>query len=239
LTDKVALIVIDALRKAAVEPAGLPLFAARAQPGLFPANTSGKQAAERVCSVGWLKALEAPSELWTLSEQGRARLLEETTPRQVLEDCVRAIESRHDQVVALKATLDSLTGQLTGLRSTIETVLPRLPSTGGESGESIEETILAALRRWQCDAADDCPLPELFRQIEFTHPGITIGGFHDALRRMHENGTIYLHPWTGPLYSMSEPVFALLTGHEVAYYVSGRGQHTQLNRRHLKLVEFT
>jgi hypothetical protein len=51
---------------------------------------------------------------------------------------------------------------------------------------------------------------------------VTIGQFHDGLRRLHDGATIYLHPWTGPLYELPEPRFALLVGHEIAYYASSR-----------------
>lgn len=67
----------------------------------------------------------------------------------------------------------------------------------------------------------DCPLPELYRKLE---PGarLSIGHFHDCLRRLHEENQIYLHPWTGPLYALPEPAYALLVGHEIAYYASVR-----------------
>ena len=52
--------------------------------------------------------------------------------------------------------------------------------------------------------------------------GPTLGGFHDALRRLHRSGRVYLHPWTGPLYSLPDPSYALLVGHEVAYYASSQ-----------------
>jgi hypothetical protein len=42
------------------------------------------------------------------------------------------------------------------------------------------------------------------------------------LRSLHDRERIYLHPWTGPLYALPEPAFALLIGHEVAYYASLR-----------------
>jgi len=34
---------------------------------------------------------------------------------------------------------------------------------------------------------------------------------------------VLFHPWTGTLYSIPEPEFAFLVGHEVAYYVSLKG----------------
>jgi hypothetical protein len=39
---------------------------------------------------------------------------------------------------------------------------------------------------------------------------------------LHDREQVYLHPWTGPLYAMPEPAFALLIGHEVAYYANLR-----------------
>jgi len=38
-------------------------------------------------------------------------------------------------------------------------------------------------------------------------------------------------PWTGPLYDLPEPHFALLVGHEVAYYASSRRTATVLMER--------
>ena len=77
-------------------------------------------------------------------------------------------------------------------------------------------------RRQEAGASEDCPLPELFRHARQSSPGLTIGHFHDGLRRLHERGQVYLHPWTGPLYDLPEPAYALLVGHEIAYYASIR-----------------
>ena len=83
---------------------------------------------------------------------------------------------------------------------------------------------LTHLARWRdAGASGDCPLVELYRRLAAEAPGLTIGRFHDTLRTLHDRGLIYLHPWTGPLYELPEPAFALLAGHEVAYYASLRG----------------
>ncbi len=83
--------------------------------------------------------------------------------------------------------------------------------------------ITEQLTAWQdADALGDCPLPELFRRLHADDPVLTIGQFHDRLRLLHQGGKIHLHPWTGPLYEMPEPAYALLVGHEIAYYASLR-----------------
>ena len=71
-------------------------------------------------------------------------------------------------------------------------------------------------------AARDCPLPELYRGVSCGEPDLSVGAFHDVLRTMHAAGRVDLHPWTGPLYAVPEPGYALLVSHNVAYYASTR-----------------
>ena len=47
-------------------------------------------------------------------------------------------------------------------------------------------------------------------------------GRDTVAKGLHETSQVYLHPWTGPLYDIPEPPYALLVGHEVAYYASVR-----------------
>jgi hypothetical protein len=70
----------------------------------------------------------------------------------------------------------------------------------------------------------DCTLPELFRALVSEPRGApTLGEFHDCLRELCAEGAISLHAWTGPLYAMPDPQFALLNGHSVAYFASLKG----------------
>lgn len=69
----------------------------------------------------------------------------------------------------------------------------------------------------------DCTLPELFRTLALLNPAPSIGEFHDCLRTLHADGTLSLHSWTGPLYALPEPQYALMVGHGIAYYASLRG----------------
>jgi len=69
----------------------------------------------------------------------------------------------------------------------------------------------------------DCTLPELFRALTVLSPAPSIGEFHDCLRTLCADGVISLPAWTGPLYTLPEPQFALLSGHSIAYFASLRG----------------
>ena len=71
-------------------PDGLPLYASKAAPGLFPATAAARTAAERACADGLLRVVapdpKGKSDVVAVTDKGRAFLLEQSSPRQVLED---------------------------------------------------------------------------------------------------------------------------------------------------------
>jgi hypothetical protein len=101
-------------------------------------------------------------------------------------------------------------------------VTPSRPPVSAATDALIAD-VKARLAEWHAaaGASHDCPLPDLYRKLESTER-VSVGLFHDALRQLYDDHQIYLHPWTGPLYALPEPAFALLVGHEVAYYASIR-----------------
>jgi hypothetical protein len=263
VTDKSTRMILAALSRAAAAPEGAPLFAVRGGPGLFPAAPAGRQAAQRCKEEGWLRVLPAendvpaplPStagdtavlvrkkpktttEICLLTDKGLAWLLSQTSPREVLEDFIRALEARQAQAVDLLAGVRRMQAGFDALKAGAETVLARMtrPNDGPAPAEGLLERfqrfhqgqpadartiLLARLREWQASgASEDCPLPDLFQRSQLDSPGLTIGAFHDELRRLHDAALVYLHPWTGPLHALPEPSFALLVGHEIAYYAS-------------------
>jgi hypothetical protein len=180
-----------------------------------------------------------------LTEKGLSYLLSRVSPRPVLEDFVRALEARQKQADDLLELARQMQQNLEGLKITADKVLQQTcraeaaPERGGlktlfagflqESdtppalAAGLHDALLAELNRWHsAEASEDCPLPHLFRQLPARTPAWSIGQFHDALRQLHDQGAIYLHPWTGPLYDIPEPPYALLVGHEIAYYASVR-----------------
>lgn len=244
MADKPTQLVLAALSRAAADPAGVPLFGSKSQPGLFAATAPGKQAAQRCKDEGYLTVLRTEprgrgdQEVCTVSDRGLAYLLSQTSPRQVLEDFLRVLEARQAQLDGLVTAARQMQAGLDALRTTAEQVLHRVvpPHHHGTNGTppppcpaadtSWDAAALDILGCWQeSGASEDCPLPELYQQLRAAAaPGLTIGRFHDGLRRLHDEGRIYLHPWTGPLHDLPEPPYALLVGHEIAYYASLRTQ---------------
>jgi hypothetical protein len=158
------------------------------------------------------------------------------------EDLLTVVRQMQQSLEALKASADKVlrhtyqpeqSGDSSSLKALFASFLneaepprPNGASPAVDAGTSAfvpQDVLLAELDRWQnAGASEDYPLPNLFRQLPARAPGWSIGQFHDALRRLHELGKIYLHPWTGPLYDIPEPPYALLVGHEIAYYASIR-----------------
>ena len=239
MADKSTQLILDALSRAVAEPGGVPLHGNKKAPGLFASTATAKQLALRCKEEGLLRVLHAENgskttqEICALTEKGLTYLLDEVSPKQVLEDLVRALEARHAHVGELVAAARRWQEGLDALQATVQRVLDQLQKPGklvagaapsANGSERWLAAVMAYLAEWQrADKTSDCPLPDLYRVARQTSPHLTIGHFHDGLRRLHEQEKIYLHPWTGPLYEIPEPPYALLIGHEIVYYVSEKG----------------
>jgi hypothetical protein len=195
------------------------------------------------------KKAKATPDLYVITDKGMAWLMNLASPREVLGDFVRVLEERQTQMGDLLILVRELQMSFEQLRTNAEKVLHYVQQPGALSlfknsddsqpnyfwqpeanasdrGDDVVDwpaLLLDHLAKWQGGAgSEDCPLPELFRQINAWKPGMTLGRFHDALRQLYKGNRVYLHPWTGPMYEIPEPSFALLVGHEVAYYASYR-----------------
>ncbi|HLJ94112.1 MAG TPA: hypothetical protein VKU02_13075 [Gemmataceae bacterium] len=240
MADKSTTLILAALTKAMSEPAGVPLHGNRGSSGLFAASALAKQAAQRCLDEGYLRVLHRQSrgrsvqDVCTISDKGLTYLLSQESPRAVLEDLVRILATHQERVAELVAATQRWQAGLESLRMAVAKVLEKIPqpalpvplaaagsSRNGSAAPSVD--LLACLSHWQASgSSSDCPLPELFRSAQSADPSLTIGRFHDALRHLHADQKIYLHPWSGPLYEIPDPSYAVLIGHEVAYYASIR-----------------
>jgi hypothetical protein len=245
VADKLTQHILDALGKAAASPAGLPLFQAKGEDGLFPSTAIAKSASQKCLADGLIEVERTETkgrgarEWYALTSAGWEYLLEAGNPKQVLEDFVRVLESRQCEIQDLLAGIRRLATELNGIREAVSRVLPQIverrvspgpadPHRASTAG-GLSEAILHRLADRDATARHDCPLPDLFRTVA----GSTLGEFHDALRQLHAAGAIYLHPWTGPLHEMPDPAHALLIGHNIAYYASlrtaeDRGQRAEV-----------
>jgi hypothetical protein len=232
--DKPKQLLLEALSRAAAEPAGVPLHSARGSAGLFNGTPIAKEAARRGLDQGYFRLVHAPNygangrELCTITDKGFAYLLAHHSPKQVLQDMVRVLEARQEEFSALAASTRQAQATLEAIKHAVESVLKTLGQPNADLVSRGKPALLALLDQWQASrAAGDCPLPELFRLAQPLTPHLSIGQFHDEVRRLHDEGEIYLHPWTGPLYDLPEPAYAMLAGHEIVYYASSRANNTR------------
>ena len=235
MADKATQIILEALGKAVAEPGGLPLFGSKKSPGLFTNSATVRPLAQRCKDEGYLRVLEGAASgkalCCAITEKGLAFLLNELSPRKVLEDLARVLESRQTQVGELAAAVQQWQSGLDALRATIERIAQRLekgeagvlPGPSANGSDIWLADLVGYLAEWRASGkSSDCPLPELYRRALQIDTHLSIGHFHDGLRRLHEQQRIYLHPWTGPMYDLPEPAYALMVGHELAYYGSIR-----------------
>lgn len=181
-----------------------------------------------------------------LTDKGLTHLLSRLSPREVLEDFVRVLEARQSQTCELLDVARQMQAGIEALKASAEKVLdhvsrpepvapaapapnyfwPSSPTARPGGDAACSAALVDALARWRASgASEDCPLPHLFGEACRAAPDLTVGRFHDCLRRLHDAGRVYLHPWTGPLYALPEPPYALLVGHEIAYYASLKGSN--------------
>lgn len=251
MADKLTPLILDALARAVATPDGSPLFASKSVPGLFPAVAAAKPAAHKCIQEGLIRMVRTDGQGKQLREyyagtpSGLKFLVEQSSPKQVLDDFVRLLEERRDEVADLLATAGRMAAGIEGMKAAVTAVLPKVVNGTGNavtgcpapahpvttfpvpepvSTTELCELILTRLRDWASSAGvpRDCPLTELFYSLSTLDPAPTVGQFHDALRQLHADSRVYLHPWTGPLYALPEPAVALLVGHEVAFYASLR-----------------
>ncbi len=240
MADKQTPLILAALARAAAEPGGVQPVSTKHEQGLFPNTAPGRAAAKRCLEEQMIKAIipeksGQTSDFCTITERGLRHLTDHVSPRKLLEDFVRVLEERNEQVRELLATAQRMAQSIEGMKSTVNAILPQVLSARVSvpgpwrfdppaQPQDLQSTLLTHLHDWRSDTANDCPLPELYRAVSCGNSNCTIGQFHDTLRLLHDSGKVYLHPWTGPLYTLPEPSYALVIGHNIAYYASLRTQ---------------
>ena len=130
MADKLTQQITDALTRAAAEPNGTPLYASKADAGLFPNTAAAKPAAQKCLSDDLLRVVgtdtkgKSARDLYSLTEKGWEFLLAAVNPKQVLEDFVRVLEARQGEVGELLETARHMADSLQGLKDAVARVLP-------------------------------------------------------------------------------------------------------------------
>jgi hypothetical protein len=211
-------LMLAGLRRLLEEP-GVRLFGGGRMRGVFAQRTTLAERAAGLLLEHRLLEADADGASCRLTPEGLKWLAENDDSKVLLEDLLRASENQQERLRRIETLCREEADRLAQQRAAVAAVLDRLTPDGDENSEG------AGVDGWLLDClkndggADPASAAELFRRAADRGLRLTIGQFHDALRRLHEQRAVRLAPWTGPLYDLPEPALALLVGHEVLYYV--------------------
>ena len=249
MADKVTQILLDALKTAIAEPGEQRLFRSGKLPGLFGGRSGiNGEAAARALGEGMLEVVrsETKGKLgvdWVRpTPRGVHFVHEHESPLRALEDLRELLkvsreglplwlaEMRRDLAALgtrLSAESERWTHRLETISQRIEEALRRAEAAkahtanGAPAGVSWAVDALAYLdHRQSAGAVGHCPLPELFAALRLRHGDLSMAAFHDGLRRLHGQRSVFLYPFQGPAAELPQPEYALLDGASVFYYAA-------------------
>jgi hypothetical protein len=239
---------LDALARALADPAAKVLHGSKKQPGFFIGSAQAvKQAAQLCLDQGWLEATgeyegkgktRKPS--YRLTPAGARAVLQDSEPVKLLQSAVDSLEQNTGLLEGIRARLEETVVSLGrqkeavhGLRELVAKLQDRLRPPDLERLQGIfqgpAQVSGSPAADWVGQGLDyvaeyqrrhpygHCPLPELFHHVA-EPAGVSIGQFHDGLRRLVEQGEVRLHAFTGAAYQLQEEQFALVAGQEIKYY---------------------
>ncbi|WP_143302152.1 hypothetical protein [Candidatus Entotheonella palauensis] len=233
---------LEALEHACAEPTPLKLHGTKANPGIFLSKAAAAQAASDRClddgllqKAGEVKKGRTTTELYTITPKGVEYVLQRAMVPRLLDAMLNAAERNNQLVGQCQQSLEMVQKQTQHLQSVVEQVASRVqppdveqilqrlvqhrPNLQPVAEASGAADILSQIQAHRVHSPlHSCPLPDLFRQCQQQAPDLTIGQFHDDLRRLARENRIRLLPFTQALYLLEEPEYALLWGREIMYY---------------------
>jgi hypothetical protein len=179
--------------------------------------------------ITYLLERDPARQLLAATRDGVERLAQATAEWQQTLVQVQDQVSRLRQVVqdaAGRVRPPDLTGLLAGLqqaRVAIPAAAPQTMVSPRPAADGVSPDVSAELLRYLQQHKRQSPLrpvelPQLFRVARSRQPSLTLGQFHDVLRRLAEAGQLRLSPFTQAMYQLPEPECAMIVGREVMYY---------------------
>jgi hypothetical protein len=246
--DRVTDILIAALKQALAADGEQRLYRGGKLAGLFPGRGGAAgEAAARALGDGLLEVVRTEVKgktaiAWVrLTPRGVECLHEHESPVRALHELRAALSRGRDAVpvwldemrAALRALedqfvadaqkaqqrLEALTRRVEDALRRLEEATPVLPRAVGERYPWAVDALDYLDRRRHAGAAGPCPLPELHDALRRPHPSLSIGAFHEGLRRLHEGRVLRLQP-AANLADLPQPEFALFDDGAVLYYAA-------------------
>jgi hypothetical protein len=220
---------LQALSQALAGPEEMVLHGKKGNPCFFAGTgAAAKQAAQFCIEKGWLEGTgkfegtrRSRKELFRITPTGIQETVAGSEPIALLEGILSNFQK-------FQEALDLLKKQEALIRTLHERLRPpdfkallanvRNPAQATLAPSFPAENVLDHLADYQRrNSYGNCPLPELFHQVA-EPAGLTIGQFHDGLRRLVQEKKIRLHPFTSAAYQLQDEQYALVAGQEIKYY---------------------
>jgi hypothetical protein len=249
MADRLNDMLLDALKTALAAPAEERLFRAGKLSGLFAgrvgvmAEAAGKALKDGLLEITrtetkgkavieWAKitprgveflhqhespvrALHELRDILHTTKQGMPAWVAEM--RQSLENLGGRIDEDSQKFAA---KLDALSQRIEEALRRLETKGPNLPPTVTTAAPWATEALTYLDHRRLTGANGHCPLPELFAAMAAHNPDLSIGSFHDGLRRLQRERVLRLAPFEGAPNELPQPEYAVLDGATLLYYAT-------------------
>ena len=247
--ERVTELIATAVRRALAEPVEHRLYKSGKLDGLFPGRggVNGDAAATALrdglleitrtetkskTSIDWVRLTprgveflhEHESPVHALHElRDTLRVNRQAIPAW-LGDIRAGLQQLHDRLAAdaekWTQRLETLGRRVEETLKRIEAAQPLLPAEVAEAVPWGIDALNYLDRRHNGGAPNDCPLPELFAALVEQNPGLSVGSFHEGLRRLHQRRALRLEPANGAD-GFAQPEYALLDAGKL-YYYAGR-----------------
>jgi hypothetical protein len=241
--DRVTEVLVAGLAQALADPAARRLYKSGKLDGLFPGRSGAAgEAAARALRGGLLEVIRTESKGKTvidwvrLTPAGVEFLHQHESPVRALDELRTTLRSNQQALPTwladMRAALATLDQRLAEDARQWHQRLEMLARRVEETLHRIEQAVpplpadVLAAHPWAIDAINyldrrksDCPLPELFAALQREHAGLSIGAFHEGLRRLQQRHALRLRP-ADAAEEMALPEFALLDGDAVLYYAA-------------------
>jgi hypothetical protein len=249
MDERVASLLIEALKQALAEPGEQRLYKSGKLDGLFAGRTGANaEAAQYALRDNLLEIVRTETKGKTTTEWVRATpkaidfLHAHESPVRALKDLQSVLQVTREGIplwlAEMRQQLQSLgtrlaeeaerwTHRLNALSEQVEEALrrvelaePVVPSAVKEDVPWAADALAYLDRRRATGTPGDCPLPELFASLQGKHTDLTVPAFHERLRRLNDRGVLRLVPFSGPATELAEPEWAMVDGASLLYYVA-------------------
>ncbi len=141
-------------------------------------------------------------------------------------DVLRAVAPSNGAALDPAPILAALTTALSRIES--PTIKPPVvakqpdptPKPAPDSAGAVTDEIVSFVATWTREKTVGPPLDAIMKHLRVSHPQLTVGAFHDALRRLvgANPPSIKLSGWSKTIHELPDPELALFVKHTVMYY---------------------